>query len=194
MAGTQHYAGSDVAGAKRPQTARVRAQERQSASREAPSDPLMYMDDSAAARWWRLAAEQGNAKAQTSIAVFYFMGKGGVPQDLSGGARLFRRAAEQGEPGAQTGDEKHRLEALALLSAHAHEPDVVKACCVGCGQTRKLSTCSKCLTAKFCGAESVRRMWPVHKQSCKTLAAAWQAAAAAADGSADEHGAEPAAE
>jgi hypothetical protein len=38
-------------------------------------------------------------------------------------------------------------------------------------------------------------LWPVHKQSCKTFAAAYQAAAAAAvDDGADEHGAEPAAE
>ncbi|KAJ1628473.1 hypothetical protein T492DRAFT_875124 [Pavlovales sp. CCMP2436] len=87
----------------------------------------------------------------------------------------------------------HRLEALASLSKYAHEPDVVKACCVGCGKTRKLRACSKCLTAKFCGAECVRRMWPVHKQSCKTFAAAWEeAAAAGADGGADEYGAAPA--
>jgi len=70
---------------------------------------------------------------------------------------------------------------------------VVKACCVGCGRTRKLRACSKCLTAKFCGAECVRRMWPVHKQSCKTFAAAREEAAAAADGGADEHGSAPAA-
>jgi len=101
-------------------------------------------------------------------------------------ARFLAQAAQQ------TGDEESRLEALAALSKYAHKPDVVKACCVGCGKTRKLVLCSKCLTARFCGAECVRRMWPVHKQSCKTFAAAREEAAAAADGGADEHGAAPA--
>jgi len=59
---------------------------------------------------------------------------------------------------------------------------------------RKLRACIKYRAARFCGAECVRRMWPVHKQSCKTFAAAYQAAAAAADDDANEHGAEPAAE
>ncbi|KAJ1639449.1 hypothetical protein T492DRAFT_856684 [Pavlovales sp. CCMP2436] len=64
------------------------------------------------------------------------------------------------------------------------------ACCIGCGQTWKLRACLKCRTARFCGAECNRRMWPVHKQSCKTFAAAYQAAEAAAD----EHSTEPATE
>jgi len=62
-------------------------------------------------------------------------------------ARFLAQAAQQTE------DEQSRLKALAALSEYAHEPDVVKACCVGCGKMRKLRACSKCLTAKFCGAE-----------------------------------------
>ncbi|KAJ1636593.1 hypothetical protein T492DRAFT_1128793, partial [Pavlovales sp. CCMP2436] len=181
-------------------------------------------DDSAAARWYRLAAEQGHSRGQHRLAMCYYSGRG-IPRDVSEGVRLFRLAAEQGQTKAQmllctlllwvrvlsaapgeaarflaqvaqqTEDEEGRLKALALLSAHAHEPDVVKACCVGCSKTRKLKFCSKCLTARFCGAECVRRMWPVYKQSCKTFAATYQAAiVAAADDDADGHSAELAAE
>ncbi|KAJ1627094.1 hypothetical protein T492DRAFT_877329, partial [Pavlovales sp. CCMP2436] len=163
-------------------------------------------DDAKAARFYRLAAEQGYAQAQHNLAMLCEEGRG-VVQDLSEAVHLFRLAAEllletaatgsalPAAPGEaarflaqtaqQTGDEECRLDALTVLSAYVHEPDVVKACCVGCDKTRKLSTCSRCLTAKFCGAECVRRMCPVHKQSCKTFAAAREEAAAAAD----EHGA-----
>ncbi|KAJ1640958.1 hypothetical protein T492DRAFT_898087 [Pavlovales sp. CCMP2436] len=140
-------------------------------------------DDADAARYFRLAAEQGHVKARLNLGMFCELGKG-MPQDA---ARFLAQAAQQ------TGDEEIRLEALAALSEYAHEPDVIKACCVGCGKTRKLRACSKCLTAKFFGAECIRRMWPVHKQSCKTFAAGREEAAAAADGGADEHGAAPAA-
>jgi len=118
-------------------------------------------DDSEAARFFRLAAEQGLALAQLRLGELLLAGgpvAGSVLPAVPGEAARFLAQVAQ-----QTGDEEKRLEALALLSAHAHEPDVVKACCIGCGQTRKLSTFSKCLTARFCGAECIRRMWPVHK-------------------------------
>ncbi len=37
-------------------------------------------DYSEAARWYRLAAEQGNSSAQNSLAVMYYNGKG-IPQN-----------------------------------------------------------------------------------------------------------------
>ncbi|KAJ1622905.1 hypothetical protein T492DRAFT_884461 [Pavlovales sp. CCMP2436] len=141
-------------------------------------------DDSEAARFFRLAAEQGLALAQLRLGELLLAGgpvAGSVLPAVPGEAARFLAQVAQ-----QTGDEEKRLEALALLSAHTHEPNVVNACCVGCGQTRKLRACLKYRTARFCGAECVRRMWPVHKQSCKTFAAAYQATAAAA---ADEHAA-----
>jgi len=132
-----------------------------------------------AVRYDLLAAGQGNVKAQLYLGRLLLktatVGRA-LPTAPGEAARVLVHAAQQ------TGDGQSRLEALAALSECAHDPDVVKICCVGCGRTRKLSTCSKCLTAKFCGAECVRRMWPVHKQSCKTFAAAREEAAAAADG------------
>ncbi|KAJ1641286.1 hypothetical protein T492DRAFT_853578 [Pavlovales sp. CCMP2436] len=145
----------------------------------------MPQDIGEAARFYRLAAEHGLALAQLNLGEL-LLGTAAAGMALPaapGEAARFLAQATQ-----QTEDEEVRLEARAVLIEHAHDPDVVRACCVGCGQTQKLKSCSKCLTAKFCGAECVRRMWPVHKQSCKAFAAAREEVAAAAD----EHGAAPA--
>ena len=56
-------------------------------------------DDVEAARWYRLAAEQGNARAQFSLGVRYGNGEG-VPQDYSEAVRWYRLAAEQGSASA----------------------------------------------------------------------------------------------
>ena len=42
-----------------------------------------------------LAAEQGNAKAQTALGILYQNGRG-VPQDYAEGVKWYRLAAEQG--------------------------------------------------------------------------------------------------
>ena len=48
-----------------------------------------------AANWFRMAAEQGHAKAQRNLAVMYQNGQG-VPQDSSEAAKWYRMAVEQG--------------------------------------------------------------------------------------------------
>lgn len=53
-----------------------------------------------AAKWFRQAAEQGNAKAQGALGVMYFRGEG-VAQDSKEAAKWYRQAAEQGNAGAQ---------------------------------------------------------------------------------------------
>jgi TPR repeat protein len=108
-----------------------------------------------AARLYRLAAEQGYANAQCNLGVFHSSGVG-VPRDLVEAGRLGRLAAAQGVANAQT--------LLAILS---HERAYVSACCMGCGATRKLKTCSKCNVARFCGAECQRSTWTEHKPHCK---------------------------
>ena len=52
-------------------------------------------------RWYRLAAEQGLAEAQTHLGVMYADGRG-VPQDYAEAVRWYRLAAEQGLAIAQT--------------------------------------------------------------------------------------------
>jgi hypothetical protein len=51
------------------------------------------------------------------------------------------------------------------LATLAGRRDVTSACCVGCGASRKLKTCSKCRVARFCDMECTARMWPAHKAS-----------------------------
>jgi hypothetical protein len=57
-------------------------------------------DRAEAVRWWRKAADQGNAEAQNSLGVAYASGEG-VPQDFSEAVLWYRRAADQGDPAAQ---------------------------------------------------------------------------------------------
>ena len=57
-------------------------------------------DDAAAIRWYRLAAEQGNAGAQLNLGLMYTRGEG-VPQDDAEAVRWYRLAAEQGQVIAQ---------------------------------------------------------------------------------------------
>ena len=61
-----------------------------------------------AMRWYRLAAEQGDAQAQSSIGKLYDSGDG-VPQDFTEAMRWYRLAAEQGDAQGQVGlGEKYR--------------------------------------------------------------------------------------
>jgi TPR repeat protein len=53
-----------------------------------------------AVKWYRKAAEQGNAQAQDYLAIMYGQGKG-VPQDYAEAIQWFKRAAEQGNADAQ---------------------------------------------------------------------------------------------
>lgn len=52
-------------------------------------------DDAEAARLYRLAADQGDARAQAALGVFYNAGRGGLPNDDREAARLFHLAADQ---------------------------------------------------------------------------------------------------
>ena len=56
-------------------------------------------DDAEAVRWWRRAAEQGDARAQYSLGAMYANGKG-IAEDDAEAVRWWRRAAEQGHRGA----------------------------------------------------------------------------------------------
>jgi TPR repeat protein len=57
-------------------------------------------DDAQAAKWTRLAADQGNASAQYRLGLMYYNGRG-VPQDYAEAAKWFRLAADQGYAYAQ---------------------------------------------------------------------------------------------
>ena len=57
-------------------------------------------DYSEAVKWYRKAAEQGDATAQYNLGVCYEKGRG-VPQDYSEAVKWYRKAAEQGDATAQ---------------------------------------------------------------------------------------------
>ena len=57
-------------------------------------------DDKEAMKWWRLAAEQGIARAQYNLGVMYRKGRG-VPQNDETAMKWYRLAAKQGHAGAQ---------------------------------------------------------------------------------------------
>ena len=57
-------------------------------------------DYAEAEKWWRLAAEQGDAPAQYNLASMYEDGQG-VPQDYVEAVKWFRLAADQGNAKAQ---------------------------------------------------------------------------------------------
>jgi TPR repeat protein len=57
-------------------------------------------DDAETVRWFRLAADQGHARAQVNLGHMYETGEG-VPQNYVEAARWYRRAADQGHADAQ---------------------------------------------------------------------------------------------
>jgi|ERR1019366_6778976 TPR repeat protein len=61
---------------------------------------LIPRDFGLAAKWWRLAAEQGHRDAQVDLADLYRMGRG-VRQDYVEAVKWYTKAAEQGIPCAQ---------------------------------------------------------------------------------------------
>lgn len=63
-------------------------------------DEGVPVDDGAAVRWYRLAAEQGRVAAQSAIGLSHLLGIG-VPRDDREAVRWLRLAAEQGDATSQ---------------------------------------------------------------------------------------------
>ena len=104
-----------------------------------------------AVRFFRLADNQGLAPACIALGgALLEASAGSDPSQTREGAFILARATRQREDTAQS------YAALALLGEHAGKREVVRACCIGCGQTKELKVCSKCRVASFCGAECVR--------------------------------------
>ena len=73
-----------------------------------------------AARWFRLAGEQGQTEAQFTLGMMKSQGLGG-PVDLAEAARWYRKAARQGSADAQL------ALGLMLVRGSVREPDFVEA-------------------------------------------------------------------
>ena len=89
-------------------------------------------DHTEAVRWYRLAADQGDADGQVSLGEMYDNGTG-VSQDQAKAARLYRLAADQGDAGGQvslgvmydngTGVPQDHAEAVRLYRLAADQGD-----------------------------------------------------------------------
>ena len=67
---------------------------------EDPFRRPLFEDETEAVKWYRKAAEEGNADAQAALGNCYLDGTG-VEKEETKAVRLFRKAAEQGHPEAQ---------------------------------------------------------------------------------------------
>ena len=83
---------------RRPGKSRAQARSRRSLREGRGGLPK---DEREAARLYKLAADQGNAFAQSELAAFYKHGRGGLAKDEREAARLFKLAADQGNAFAQ---------------------------------------------------------------------------------------------
>lgn len=70
------------------------------AGRHLGSISRLPQDYAEAAKWYRLAADQGDAQAQYNLGVMYDLGQG-VPQDDAKAVKWYRLAADQGFAQAQ---------------------------------------------------------------------------------------------
>ena len=101
------------------------------------SDPLIGVDEwwqnqVEAVRWYRLAAEQGEAMAQANLGFCYYDGRG-VGKNYAEAVKWYSKAADQGNASAQTnlgvcyengqGVQKHEVEAVRLYRLAVEQGD-----------------------------------------------------------------------
>ena len=99
--------GPQVNATKQPAEEEVRgkALQREAAARNSELGafypPGLPKTDQELARFYKLAADQGQAAGQNNLGIFYRDGRGGLVKDEREAARLFRLAADQGNAFAQ---------------------------------------------------------------------------------------------
>jgi nitrogen fixation-related uncharacterized protein len=114
-----------------------------------------------AAKWYRLAAEQGDGYAQHSLGRMYRLGQG-VTMDLSEAAKWIRKAAEQGHKGAFSDMGSLYWEGLGVPGN-----DVLAYMWWKIGATRGDEK-----SAKLCDM-AARKMTPVKVDKAKKMAQDW---------------------
>jgi TPR repeat protein len=142
----------------------------------------LQQDKGEGLRRMTLAAEQGHEPSHILLVQLNRAAGGpaaAVPREA---ARFLARNAQRAVGPEHHSAPETRAMALALLGKSAHDRNVARTCCIGCGKTEQLQVCAKCLTAKFCSRECQIRMWPKHKQACKAWAEQKAAATAEAGG------------
>ena len=122
-----------------------------------------YFDDKGeyeeAVKWYRKAAEQGDANAQCNLGNCYFNGTG-VPQSYSDAVKWYRKAAEQGDTDAQCwlgicyynghGVPQSYSDAVKWYSKSAEQGNAAAQCNLGiCYESGLGVSCSKSEAAKW---------------------------------------------
>jgi TPR repeat protein len=120
------------------------------------------------------SAAAEDALCQYMLGECYERGNG-VPQDAARAVHCYRIATVL-RAAAIDGDEDDKvldvIQASTLACARlAQSRELAAACCLGCGETRKLKTCARCRVARFCCTECVREAWVAHKPMCLLWAA-----------------------
>jgi TPR repeat protein len=125
------------------------------------------LDRAEAERLYQLTARSGSALALTSTFIGTLDDASAAPLHGMAPAVALERTRDA-VYGLNLAVRLGNSAAAEHLASLAGRRDVTSACCVGCGASRKLKTCSKCSVARFCDKECSVRMWPGHnKASCK---------------------------
>ena len=154
----------------------------------------MAQCDVEAVRWYRKAADQGDADAQGKLGVTYQQGRGVAQSDVEA-VRWWQKAADQGNAGAQAmvgmnlldgrGVPKdlaksHKYLSLAAANGLKEAKEILRAAfpngapsasasfCAQCGVTpSNLSVCARCKAVSYCSKECQRVHWKAgHKKAC----------------------------
>jgi TPR repeat protein len=115
-----------------------------------------------AARWFRKAAEQGHARAQTQLAMAYQLGRG-VPRDQAQSLAWMEKAAAQNQPKAQ----------FELGVAHRDGRGVTKDP-VRAGMWFVLASQSGGMASKLIGSSHLRTLSQAQRKEAFYLAQMWR--------------------
>jgi TPR repeat protein len=120
------------------------------------------VDGAHAARWYALAAAQGDASAQNNLGVLYATGDG-LPRDDVRAVHWYHAAAEQDHTLAQ-----YNLSSM-VASGRAGAPDPVHA-----HMWMLLAASSGDAQARACAAAAAERLAPRQLAAARDLARAWR--------------------
>ena len=130
-----------------------------------------------AVRYFRLAADQGDARAQCNLGNCYQTGDG-VPKDMKEAVRYYRLAADQNF--AQANEAlKNPIFASFVKSSSSKPLDektgalAIIPCLLECDVCKKLcepNYCASCEEAKYCSKECQKIAWKTgHKITCNKI-------------------------
>ena len=137
--------------------------------------------------WYEKAAEQGDPRAQFSLASLHSEGWGG-PVSKEKARLWYEKSAEQGHPYAQyslafmhykgEGGPVSYEHAFFWMTRAGEQGDeqaaaaleAVKSVCFSCGKTGKMKCCARCKCAYYCSRECQAAAWNSgHKAACKQI-------------------------